>query len=285
MSLSPRSWLYVSGVRAEHFTKALDSPADAVIFDLEDSVAGEGKAAAREHVVDFLHEHASSRTFVRTNPVRSDLGRQDLTAIAGLPIGGVRLPKVEGAADVHAAVELLANPRLAVQATIESARGVRAIDEIAAADGVQQICLGEADLVADLSMTSRDWLQPIRIDVVVASRAAGLRGPLQGPYSEVRDLEGLAETTRTARSMGFAGRSAVHPTQVDVINSAYLPTADEVAEAQAILRALADGEGDGRAGVLLPGGRFIDVASAAAARRIIAASRRDHQPTKGGPHE
>lgn len=269
---APRSWLFVSGARPEHFSKALDTDADAVIFDLEDSVPDGAKVDARHRVAAFLSDNGDDRTFVRINAATTENGRADLDALTGLPIGGVRVPKVESAEAVATVARVLGNPTVLVQATIESALGVQALADIAEHEAVGQLCLGEADLAADLRMSNRDWLQPIRIDVVVASRAAGLPGPVQSPYPVIDDLEGLADTTRAARSMGFSGRSALHPSQVAVINAAHQPSAAESEQAQQILRLLNDSEAAGRAAAQLADGRFVDLSTARAAEAVITAT-------------
>lgn len=270
--MSPRSWLFVCGARPEHFAKALRTDADAVVFDLEDSVPERAKARARDRVVTFLGDHGDRRTFVRINPVTTKRGLADLDSLAGLTIGGIRVPKVESPDELQPVEGALGGVSPLVQVTIESARGIQALAEIAGHRAVGQLCLGEADLAADLRMTDRSWLQPIRIDVIAASRAADLPGPVQSPYPALDDLEGLAESTRAARSMGFSGRSALHPRQVAVINAAHQPTATEVERAQHILRTLDDTEASGVAATQLTDGRFVDLSTARAAQAIVAAA-------------
>lgn len=270
MTLTRRSWLFVSGGRPEHFDKALASQADAVVFDLEDSIPAHAKVAARANVVEFLAERADSHVFVRVNPVHRDEGRDDLRALAALSIGGVRLPKIEESEDVRAAARLLNDREKLIQVTVESARGVRALRDIASEPAVGQICLGEGDLAADLGLGDRNWLMPIRMEAVVQSRAAGLPGPVQSPYPTISDVDGLAETTKIGRAMGFSGRSAIHPTQVEIINTLYQPTEAEVRRARETLRALDAATSKGHAAVAVDG-RFVDLASVRDAQRVLAA--------------
>jgi citrate lyase subunit beta/citryl-CoA lyase len=266
-----RSYLYAPGHRPEIVAKALAGEADVVVVDLEDSVPADRKAAARESAVAALRALAPperARLHVRVNPVRSDVGRDDLRALAQAGPTTVRLPKVTGADDVLA-VAGLAGSELRLSCLLESAAGVEHAYEIATAHpSVAAVGLGEADLRADLGVRAEAadaGLAYARSRVVVASRAAGLAPPVQSVDPQLSDLDALERSTRAGRDIGFFGRSAIHPSQVRVINAASLPSAAELDDARALLDALAD-DAQG----VLPDGRYVDAAVVEGARRLLA---------------
>ncbi len=266
-----RSYLYAPGHRPEIVAKALTGEADVVVVDLEDSVPADRKAAARESAVAALRALAPperARLHVRVNPIAGDVGRDDLRALAQAGPTTVRLPKVTGADDVLTAAGL-AGSELRLSCLLESAAGVEHAYAIATAHpSVVAIGLGEADLRADLGVRAEAadaGLAYARSRVVVASRAAGLAPPVQSVDPQLSDLDALERSTRAGRDIGFFGRSAIHPTQVRVINAASLPSAAELDDARALLDALAD-DAQG----VLPDGRYVDAAIVEGARRVLA---------------
>ncbi|QCR19104.1 HpcH/HpaI aldolase/citrate lyase family protein [Agrococcus sp. SGAir0287] len=249
--------LYVPGDRPDRFAKAVASGADVVILDLEDAVAADAKATAREAVDAWLAEHGPAGLQVRVAAGSSD----DLAMLAVHAVD-VRLPKVRGAADVDAVVDRLDRP---IHALVEDAAGLTSLDEIGRHPAVASLAIGEADLRADLGASSDAVLQHARILLVVAARAAGLPAPLMAAYPAVRDLDGLEADCRAGAALGFGGRAAIHPAQVERIRSAFAPSEDEVAWARATLDALGD------AGVATLGdGQMVDEAMARRARAILA---------------
>jgi citrate lyase subunit beta/citryl-CoA lyase len=135
---------------------------------------------------------------------------------------------------------------------------------------VHGIALGEADLRADLGVRDDAGLDWSRSRVIVAARAAGLAPPPQSVHPDIRDLEGLAASCAHGRALGFLGRAAIHPRQLPVIESAFLPTTEEIEQAETIVKAAMREEG----AQALPDGRFIDAAVVAAAQRTLALARR-----------
>ncbi|MGH3390527.1 MAG: aldolase/citrate lyase family protein, partial [Actinomadura sp.] len=190
----PLTLLYVPADRPDRVAKALATTADVVIVDLEDAVAPANKAAARAATAGLLAGRSGvARVQVRVNDVRTPDGRADLRELGGLlaAAAGLRLPKIESAAEVVAVAEAL--PGVPLHPLIESALGVERAFEIATAcDAVASVGLGEADLRADLGVTGEDGLVWVRARIVVAARAAGLPAPAQSVFPDVRDLEGLA---------------------------------------------------------------------------------------------
>ncbi|GAA3428287.1 CoA ester lyase [Streptosporangium nondiastaticum] len=257
------TWLYAPADRPDLVAKALAGPADVVIVDLEDAVAPGNKDLARAEVVALLAT-PRPRVQVRINDTRTAWGQADLRAVGALAAGtaGIRVPKAESAGqmrDVAAAV-----PGAELHPLIESALGLERAYEIASADpAVASIGLGEADLRADLGVSDEAGLSWARSRLVVAARAAGLPAPAQSVYTDFRDLEGLAESCRAGRAMGFRGRAAIHPAQLPVIRDAYRPGEEEVAAAREIVAAA------GAGAVALPDGRFVDEAIVRQARRVL----------------
>lgn len=271
----PLTWLYVPGDRPERFAKALATEADVVIVDLEDAVAPAHKDAARENARALLDRAAPKPVVVRINDVRSRWGAADLELLGNSAnLAGIRVPKVESAADVHAVRTALRSP-LPLHCLIESARGVEAAFEIARADpDVASIGLGEADLSSDLGVIDEDGLLWARSRIVVAARAAGLPAPAMSVYTKLDDPDGLAASCRRGRALGFIGRSAIHPRQLAVIAECFTPSESEANAARELLDALgtAGAAQDGVA--VLPSGQFVDIAMIEGAERVIALAAR-----------
>ena len=166
-----------------------------------------------------------------------------------------------------------------IQCLIESALGLEHALEIARShERVAGISLGEADLAADLGVRDEAGLLYARSRIVSASRAAGLPGPVQSVYTNVKDLDGLRRSTEEGKNLGFVGRSAIHPSQVPIINEVFTPTEEEVAEAQELLDRLEGEAGSGTGAFVLEDGRFVDRAVVESARRSLAWRDREVKP-------
>jgi citrate lyase subunit beta/citryl-CoA lyase len=276
-----RSYLYVPGDDPRRIEKALATGADAVVIDLEDAVAPSRKEEARTNAAEVLGSEPARPTFVRVNAPGSELAARDIDAVAGIHLSGLRLPKVESPESVRLVAETLEGLRseAGIQCLIESALGLELAFEIARShERVSGISIGEADLAADLGVRDEAGLLYARSRIVSASRAAGLPGPIQSVYTRVNDLDGLRRSTEEGKSMGFVGRSAIHPSQVPIINEVFTPTEEEVAEAQELLDRL---EGEARSGTgafVLEDGRFVDRAVVESARRTLAWRDREVTP-------
>lgn len=269
--------LYAPADRPERFEKALRAGADAVIVDLEDAVAASRKADARAALTDFAaaweaYGPGAPAVQVRVNASGSAAQEADLAAVAALPLAfGVRLPKTQSAEDVSALRSAL--PGREVHALLESALSIERAFEIACS-GVSSIATGEADLRAELGVpagsTGEAGLAWSRSRIVNAAAAAGLPAPLMAVYADIADLDGLAASCNAGRSLGFAGRTAVHPRQLDVIRRAFTPDAEEFARARSIIERVRSAAADGTGAFALEDGTFIDIAMVRAAERIIA---------------
>ena len=265
--------LYVPGDRPDRFDKALASDADEVILDLEDAVAPGHKAKARETVAAFLEHRRPKPIQVRINAPDTPWGIEDLAAIGPQPgLAGLRIPKVERPETVqHIGRQLGSQGAIGLHLLIETARGVEAAFELATADPrVASIALGEADLRSDLNVSDERGLAWARGRIVVAARAAGLPAPQMSVYPDLADDDGLAASCREGRAVGFLGRAGIHPRQLPIIVAAFLPTSAEVAEASRLLADLEGALEDGRGGIVLPDGRFVDRAMAGRARAVVA---------------
>jgi len=266
----PLTWLYVPGDREDRVPKALRSGADVVIVDLEDAVSVDHKAAARDVAQRALGTHHGPPTCqVRVNSVGTGWFDDDSAMVARLEGAvGVRLPKCEDPAAVAAAAEALGDRE--IHLLIESARGLEAAFELARAHPrVAGIGLGEADLRADLGVTSESGLAWARSRIVSAAAAAGLESPAMSVYTDVRDLDGLRASCLAGRDLGLVGRAAIHPVQLPVIREVFTPTPEEVSRAREILVAAASATAHGAGALALADGRFVDEAVVRQARRTL----------------
>jgi citrate lyase subunit beta/citryl-CoA lyase len=237
------------------------------MLDLEDAVPPHAKHQARAMVADVLRNRSA---WVRINAVDSEFADADLAAVAGLATG-IRIPKVESAQDVQRVRERA--PDTPLICAIESARGLLAAQEIASAPGVRHLSLGGIDLRRDLGATDGN-LQTLyaRSHLVVASRAAGIAPPIDSVYARLNDEAGLRAQTDFARSLGFFGKSAIHPRQLAILHDVFTPTAEELDWAQTVLDAF---DAAGGEAVKLPDGEFVDLPVADRARRLLELATRE----------
>jgi len=258
--------------------KAADLPADEVVIDLEDSVVPERKQEARGLVLRALPSWEGPPVAVRINPLSSEWGRQDVAELlgAGDALGSLVVPKVESATELAEVDRLLGRgSALGLQALIETAAGLSQVSEIAGASGrLETLITGYADLAASLGRPPGadypgDRWHWVRSSVLVAARAAGLQA-IDGPHLEIADLHGLRVEAGWARALGFDGKWALHPSQIEPLNEAFSPTKEEVDRATEVLDALARG---GHRGAALLDGEMIDEASRKLAAQVVARGR------------
>ncbi len=261
-----RSALFVPATRPERFAKALSSGADAVIVDLEDAVAESLKAQARASLDDFLQTNPEAQVLVRVNAPGHPQQAEDLALCARRRgVVGILLPKAESAMHVSQA----AATGKPVWPIIESARGLDAVGEIAAAAGVERLSFGALDLGLDLGLASGSaaaerMLDQARYALLLQSRLRELAMPLDSVYPDIRNPQGLARTVADARDMGFGGLLCIHPSQVAVVHETLMPTGDELAWAQRVLEAGSTGEG-----VFVVDGQMVDAPVIGRARRLL----------------
>lgn len=280
--VTPRCCLSVPGTDERRFAKAAASGADEIVLDLEDSVPPDGKEAARERVVAWLGgAEANVQVSVRVNAVRSPWCHADLAAVAatGAEVSLV-VPKVENAGDLAFVDRLLDGVEaaagrkspIAVQALIESARGLANLAEIVTATPrLRAVIPGYADLGASLGRSRtaapETWI-PAQHQVLVAARAAGIAA-IDGPFLGVGTDGPFTAAVRHAAGFGFDGKWVIHPRQAGPVVEAFTPSPEAVAHAELVLAALESGHARGAGAVDLDG-QMIDEAIAVAARRTLA---------------
>jgi citrate lyase subunit beta/citryl-CoA lyase len=278
-----RACLVVPATPAAKLAKGRGLAADEVVLDLEDAVVPAAKEQARADVVRALAgEWAAESVAVRVNAIGSSWSHVDLAALAASERVAltVVLPKVESVGDVAFADRLLAGAeaaagrreRVRLLALIETAAGLAGAVEIArASERLDGLVLGYADLAASLGRAGdaapRDWLHA-QETVLVAARAAGVQA-IDGPHLGIRDDDAFRAAVAHARGLGFDGKWAIHPAQLDALREAFTPSAEEVAGAREVLDALGRAAADG-AGAVAVDGRMLDEALALSARRVLA---------------
>jgi (S)-citramalyl-CoA lyase len=267
-----RSWLFTPATRPDRFDKAAASGADVLIIDLEDSVAPADKAEARRAALAHLEQPAadSCRRALRINGLDRCFGLADLQALlesSACPDYLV-VPKTESATHLQILDHLLAEAGKATRlvALVESARGLAACEAIAAATPrLAALLFGAADLSADLgAATAWSPLAYARSRLVAACALAGVPA-IDAPFFDVKDHEGLTRETSQAVDLGFAGKAAIHPSQIAAINAALTPRPEDVERARAVLMENAKGVG-------VVDGQMVDEAVARKARRILIAA-------------
>ena len=271
-----RSVLFTPGDRPEMLRKAPDAGADVIVFDLEDAVAPERKPEARETVHDVLADDdfdPDCEVCLRVNPtgVAAD---DDLHAVAdaAATLDSVMLPKTASADDVRTLTRLLGehDSDLPVLALVETAQGVLNAADVAAADGTDALVFGAEDLSADVGATrTAEGTEVLyaREHVVLAASAADVDA-IDTVYTDIEDVDGLREGTAFAIELGYDGKMAIHPAQVDPINEAFTPDDERVAWAEQVLAARDEAEAEDR-GVFRVDGEMIDAPLIARAERIV----------------
>ena len=231
------SVLFVPGSRPERTPKALACGADAVCIDLEDSVPALEKAQARTAALTQIRRAIGSgerRLALRINGIATRAGLEDLLALAdaeALP-ALLFVPMVESAAQIGIVAAVLGARTPGIVPLIETVKGLRAAHDIASAPGVVAMMFGGGDFAAELGVElAWEPLLAARGAFILAAAAAGIAA-IDVPFIALDDAEGLLAETRAAKRLGFSAKAAIHPAQVDVINSALRPTAEEIAEAE-----------------------------------------------------
>ena len=277
-----RSALYMPGANARALDKARGLPADVLIFDLEDAVAPDAKAAARAQVAEAVRQggYGGRELLLRVNGLTTEWAGEDLATAARLAIDGVVLPKVEDAGAVHAAEALLvaagAPERLALWCMIETPLGALHAEAIAGASPrLAGLVMGTSDLAKDLNAAhTRDRL-PLLTALglaLLAARSYGL-AILDGVQLDLADDAGFAAACRQGRELGFDGKTLIHPKTIDVANRIFAPAPAEIAWARRIIAAHDEAVAAGK-GVVLVDGKLIENLHVDSARRLIALAER-----------
>jgi len=267
--------------------------ADAVILDLEDAVAIGEKAATRRAVVEALSKPRAANApkgYIRVNAIGTQWCLGDLLEVVRPGVDGIVLPKVESAADLRTIDWLITNLErerglppggIDLMPIIETAAGFSRLDRIFGARSlkdyggpwrVKRMAFGAADFTHDVGMTwtpGEEELSSLRVNLVVASRAAGIEPPIDTVWVHLKDADGLRTSVVRSKQLGFQGRLCIHPDQVTVVNEIFTPTQAEAERSQKIVDAFKAAESSGLAAIQVDGA-FVDYPVYHRAERILA---------------
>jgi citrate lyase subunit beta/citryl-CoA lyase len=272
-----RSVLYLPATNARALEKAKALPVDGLILDLEDAVAPEAKAAARESACAAARSGAygDRELTIRVNGIGTTWHEDDMRAVAQAAPDGVVVPKVSSAEDVHRLVAALvaagAPERTQLWAMVETPAAMLHCEQIAASsDRLAVLVMGTNDLARELRAEHVPGRQPLLAGLglcLLAARATG-RAILDGVFNDIGDAAGFAAECRQAREMGFDGKTLIHPAQVEVCNEAFAPSAEDVEQARGLLEAWAAARAAGR-GVATYRGRMVENLHVETAQRLL----------------
>jgi citrate lyase subunit beta/citryl-CoA lyase len=283
MTIRPRrSVLYMPGSNARAIEKARTLPVDAVILDLEDSVAPDGKATARAQVSDAVSARAfgTREVVVRINGLDTQWWLDDLNAVAKAKPDAVLVPKVSNPRHLEDVAERLvdisADQKIRVWAMMETPLAMLSARDIAAAAAdvetrLSAFVMGTNDLAKETRAAitpGRAAMFPWLMNCLAAARAFGL-DILDGVYNDLANAEGFARECNEARAMGFDGKTLIHPNQIGPCNAAFSPSAEEIAQAKKIIAAFDLPENRDK-GVVQLEGRMVERLHADMARRTVA---------------
>ena len=277
-----RSYLFAPGNHERRVEKALGLGADVVILDLEDAVAISEKKSTRELINKTLEQPRNCAVFVRVNAYDTEFCYGDICSIVSENLDGIVLPKLESLEDLRSIDWLLGNLEqerglpngsIDLMPIIETAVGLVNIREIARADTrVKRLAFGGGDYTLDLDYLwteDEEVLSYGRARLSHASRVAGIDPPVDTVVLQINDDERFLASAARGRKFGFGGKLCIHPNQVALCNTSFMPSADEVEHAKAVVAAFEDAESSGSASIQLEG-YFIDYPIVYKAQRILA---------------
>jgi citrate lyase subunit beta/citryl-CoA lyase len=273
-----RSVLYMPGANERALEKAAGLPADALILDLEDAVAPDAKAEARDRVCEATASDRYGRreVTIRVNGIGTPWHDDDLRAAAAARPAAVVVPKVDSANAVHAIEKGLdaagAPDHTAIWAMIETPFAMLHAEEVArASERLTVLVMGTNDLAKELQAEHVSGRQPLLAGLGLALLAARATGKviLDGVYNDIRDAEGFEAECVQGRQMGFDGKTLIHPSQLEPCNRVFAPTEDEVDRARRIIEAFDEAQANGR-GVVTVDGRMVENLHVEQARRTLA---------------
>jgi len=281
-----RSKLFVPGSRPEFFAKAMAGEADAISIDLEDAVEESRKGEARAAVREFLRSLPTGKSktiIVRVNGIATEHFEADVEAIAGPGLDLVNVPMTETGDDVRKAAAVIARVEKAkgivqpigILANVETAKAFRLAAEIASADPrVAGLQLGFGDLLEPLSIDRYDpaVVLHFQLGVRLAAGEAGVFA-YDSAFANIKDTEALRREAETARRLGYLGKSAIHPSQVPIINAAFRPTDAEIAHSLRVVEAAREATAKG-VGAWTVDGKMVDAPFVVRAEAIVALARR-----------
>ena len=273
-----RSILYMPGSNARALEKGRTLPADGLILDLEDAVAPDAKIGARDVIAAALADKSAygrRELVVRVNGMDTAWGEGDLVAMANAGADAILLPKVESAAQVQEAADVLdgagAPGHLPIWCMMETPRGILHAEEVADHARVEGFVMGTSDLTKDLQALHTPLRLPMLPSLAIcllAARAARI-AIVDGVYLDLNDAEGLEASCKQGRELGFDGKTLIHPKQIDAANAAFGPSAEAVAWAHRMIAAFEAAQAEGK-GVVLVDGKLIENLHVAEAKRLVA---------------
>lgn len=273
---SVNSLLFTPALKADRFDRALQVKADCLIIDLEDSISLDKKTQARSLASQYLQQNFQDNLLrgVRINSLKTADGLQDILALqAAQQLDAIFLPKTETVAEVKEVIELFAKkfPKLVLIPMIETARGLNNIFAISEVNQIAGIMFGGADFAADLGATMT-WenLFIARMTLVQAAACSQKIATYDMPFLNFTDNAGLEKETTAIKNMGFTGKAAIHPQQIAIINKTFIPTKQEIMQAEKIVAAAKASHGD----VVALEGKMIDAPVVRSAQRILDISKR-----------
>jgi citrate lyase beta subunit len=259
-----RSLLFVPGSRPDRFDKALAAGADLICIDLEDAVLPANKTQARQDVVDYI-SNGNVGICVRINPLSTDLGQEDLKALAMVEPDFIMLAKCSGKHEIEQSEHILHGTDIKLIGLIETVEGLENAKQIAKCHRISSLMFGGADMSAELRCDfSFEPLLFVRSQLVMAAASADI-GLIDVPYIDLKNPDGLSTEVHKVKALGFTAKAAIHPNQVTLIHQAFMPTEQQISYAQAVLDAVDSPD----AGVVVVNGRMIDRPIILASQRII----------------
>jgi len=267
-----RSVLYIPGSMTRALEKARNLPTDAIIFDLEDAVAPDAKAAARETLAEALKEggYGKRAKIVRINALMTEWGLEDARMLGSAGADAILLPKVNTSSDVDNLSDLLA-PNMQIWTMMETPQSVFNAREIAAHRQVTGLVTGTNDLTKDLNCRYRTDRLPLMASlqmIVMAARAARIVA-IDGVYNRFRDGDGLKIECEQGRDLGFDGKTLIHPAQIEGANTAFAPTSSEIDLAGRQIAAFDESKASGQ-GIAVVDGNIVENLHVVAAKRVLA---------------
>ena len=271
--MTPRSWLFVPADSERKIVKALESEADAIIFDLEDSVAPTQKTAARDILKHLPRRSGGPEWWVRINPIGSEYHNDDLKLIGVADVHGIVLPKAEGGADVIQLAHRTGNIPIHAIVTETAVSLFGLLSYRQPSSPLAAMSWGAEDLSAALGASSKhdadgslSFTYRLARSLCLAGAVAAGVQPVDGVFADFQDEEGLRAEAQAAQREGFTGKLAIHPAQVSVINAAFTPSGEDIRDAEEIVAAF---EAHPNAGVLSVGGKMVDRPHLVQARRVL----------------
>ena len=273
MTFEPRTWLFVPADSEKKIDKALSTEADAIIFDLEDSVVPERKAHARKLLKSLLPRSGGPQWWVRINPLGSEFHKDDLQLIGIADIHGIVLPKAESGADITRLAHRSGNIPIHAIVTETPASLFGLLSYRDPKSPLVAMSWGAEDLSAALGASSKldeagelAFTYKLARSLCLAGAVAAGVQPVDGVFQDFRDEDGLRAEAEAARREGFTGKLAIHPAQVPVINAAFAPSDSEIHHAIEVIAAF---EAHPEAGTLSVGGKMVDRPHLMQAKRVV----------------